>query len=57
MRKIGRLFSEGYLLDVGVIRDFMRENIGDITFQVIQSILHKRNFYRKHMIELVGSLI
>ena len=33
-RKLGRLFSEGYLMDVAVIKDFMRENIGDLTFQV-----------------------
>lgn len=34
LRKIARLFSEGYILDVKVIQDFMRDNIGDITFQV-----------------------
>lgn len=34
IRKIRRLFVEGYLMDIGVIRDFVRDNIGDITFQV-----------------------
>jgi len=33
IRKIRRLFVEGYLMDINVIRDFVRDNIGDITFQ------------------------
>lgn len=34
LRKIRRFFAHGYLLDIGVIRDFVRDNIGDVTFQV-----------------------
>jgi len=44
VRKIARLFTEGYLLDVRVIRDFMRENIGDITFQVVKYIFQTKLF-------------
>jgi len=33
LRKLRRLFSEGFILDVRIIQDFMRDNIGDITFQ------------------------
>lgn len=33
LRKIRRLFVEGYLMDISIIRDFVRDNIGDMTFQ------------------------
>jgi len=33
IRKIKRLLREGVLLDVNVVRDVIRDNIGDITFQ------------------------
>jgi predicted acylesterase/phospholipase RssA len=32
-RKIKRFFTEGWLMDISVIRDFVRDNIGDLTFQ------------------------
>jgi Predicted esterase of the alpha-beta hydrolase superfamily len=33
IRKLMRLFSEGHFLDNEVIKEFMRDNIGDVTFQ------------------------
>ena len=33
MRKIKRYLTEGVLLDIKVVRDFVRDNIGDVTFQ------------------------
>lgn len=33
-RRIKRLLTEGYLLDISVVEEFLRDNIGDVTFQV-----------------------
>ena len=33
MRKIKRLFLRGYLMDIAVLQKFLRDNLGDTTFQ------------------------
>ena len=33
MRKLKRLFSEGMLLDITVVQEFVKDNIGDVTFR------------------------
>lgn len=32
-RRLNRLLSDGVLLDISVVRDFLRDNIGNVTFQ------------------------
>lgn len=32
-KKFKRVAKEGYVLDINVIKNFMRDNLGDITFQ------------------------
>lgn len=32
-RRVNRLFSEGYLMDVSVVLEFARDNLGDVTFE------------------------
>mgnify|MGYP000965535345 FL=1 len=53
MRKIKRFFTKGQLLDRQVLIQFMRDNLGDLTFQVYIDLLHVRNFnvISKRMIE------
>lgn len=33
-RKLIRLIKEGYLMDINIVKQFMRDNLGDLTFQV-----------------------
>jgi len=35
-RKIERFFTRGVLMDIEVLKDFIRENVDDYTFQVIK---------------------
>jgi TAG lipase/lysophosphatidylethanolamine acyltransferase len=35
-RKITRFLTKGYFLDVKVIEDCVRQNIGEITFEVLK---------------------
>ena len=34
LRRLRRFLIEGRILDIGVIEEFLRTNLGDITFQV-----------------------
>ena len=54
IRKIRRLFVEGYLMDIGVIRDFVRDNLGDLTFQVKEKEEYLLILSRKLMIKQDG---
>ena len=32
-RKLKRIAKEGYVMDINILKDFLRDNIGDHTFQ------------------------
>lgn len=58
-RKIVQLFTEGHFMDSKILQRFIRDNTGDVTFQVKNHISFMLVIVlsRKLMTKLVGFLI
>ena len=57
-RKIVQLFTEGHFMDSKILQRFIRDNTGDVTFQVRNYVSSISNsLSRKPMTKLVGFLI
>ena len=39
LRRLKRFLTEGYILDIKVVEEFVRDNVGDLTFQVMMRVL------------------